>query len=423
LRNAGVPPGVILSFNRDSSSSSYTSTINIAASTAAQPGSYAITISGVTPVAQHTFTFVLIIKPMILSFVVESAPGNGGITTPSSGSYAVPTSSTFAIAEKPADGWVFQQWILNGVGAGNSSSILVRGTNDTVVIALFEPAARPHQEPPSSYQTTISALGVDAAQAYIDGVAYKLPVSFNWPLGSVHVVSAPPEIVVTRYGKAIFGGWTGTLGSPKSMVSFTVDGTTSLAANYVTRYPVQLHFVDQSGSSINPGNVTLASAKGLVLVPPSGRLWLANATYSLISANWKGSELIGTGGYPQLKISGPLDTVIKLPVYNIQVHVQDIFGNPLSGAKVSILLPDGKTTTETSGTDGVTQFLQIPQGPLELSTLYLGVTSRFSVDAAQAQTLSVTVALSYPVYALIGVVGGTIAIAFAKLRRRTALAF
>jgi hypothetical protein len=147
-------------------------------------------------------------------------------------------------------------------------------------------------------------------------------------------------------------------------------------------------------------------------------VWLANATYSLISANWKGSELIGVGNSPQFKIAGPLNATIKLPVYDMQVHVQDIFGNPLSDTTVSILLADGTTITETTGTDGIARFVQIPHGVFDLSTQYVGVTSHFSVDAAEAQTPTITVALSYPVYALFGVVAGTLAIALLKLKRR-----
>ncbi len=419
FHGAGVPEGVSLSFAADPFSSGLATTTNIEASPSAKPGSYAISISGVSPSAQRAFIFLLVVRPLNYGIVVESVPSIGGSTTPSSGTYTVPTNSTLSVAEKPADGWAFREWLLNGVGAGNASSILVRATSNTLVIALFEPADQPHQTQTTYYRITISALGVGTAQIDVDGRKYQLPASFSWPSGSAHVVSASREISLTNSGQATLVGWTGSLGSSKNIVSFTINGTTSLTANYLARYPVQLRFEDQAGGSIYPENVTLASARGLVLVPPSGLVWLANATYSLLSVNWRGAELIGTGNYPQVDVNGPVQTTIKLQIYNMQIHLQDIFGNPLSGAAVSLQLPDGTTMTDITGTDGVARFARVPQGTLSLSTQYLGVSTQFSVDAAEAQSPSITVALSYPVYALIGVFAGTIAIVFLKLRRRT----
>jgi len=184
----------------------------------------------------------------------------------------------------------------------------------------------------------------------------------------------------------------------------------TLTAGYLQRFLAQIRFVDTSGGVVHPENVTISGPTGTVAVPASGEVWLPAAKdYSLISVIWDGSQMIGTPPYTQFSVAAPGAVNVTIPVYDETLLVEDIFGNPITGAQITFTLPDGTTRAATTGANGSGSFYQLPKGTLQLSVDYLGVSSSFTVDPSLQPTSSVTIALSYPVFALFGLVAGTAA--------------
>jgi hypothetical protein len=67
---------------------------------------------------------------------------------------------------------------------------------------------------------------------------------------------------------------------------------------------------------------------------------------------------------------------------------------------------------------GVVSFAEVPAVPLQVNSQYLGVSNGFSVDPSQSPSLTVTIALSYPIYGLVALAAGTIAVGMFIARHR-----
>ncbi len=368
---------------------------------------------------QHSVTILLTVQPENYNLMIVATPSEGGTTTPAPGNRSVSSGSSVTIYEKPSNGWTFDHWVVNGVIGANTSAIDFTVSSSETIVAVFSPVVQ-SQTSPTVYPVTIGSSGASSPGVIVDGIAYQTPVTFLWTSGSTHNVTAKSLIPITGTSEATFQSWSGTINSTKGMLAVVVGGPMTLTESYLTRYSVKITLDDHLGAIVQAEGVELVGQIGQITAPVSGQLWLPNGTYHLISADWKGVNLIQTGAYPVLMVAGATTTIVSVPVYDVTVHVQDIFGNPLAGAQVSMSFPDGSVITNTTGVAGMIEFSQVPSGGVQLSIEYLGVSNSFALDASQNSSPSVTVALSYPVFALVGLGAGTIAIAALRARHRRA---
>ena len=244
---------------------------------------------------------------------------------------------------------------------------------------------------------------------------------FDWAAGSTHNITAVSTVPVAAGGEGAFRAWAGSISSSKDQLLLTTQEPLALTANYVVNYATLLRFVDQSGQSVGPSDIILTGATSQVAVPSSGLVWISNGSYYVTSAEWKGSQMVHMGDYPQFSVGGSTTQSFKLPIYNVDMVVRDLFGDPLSGATVTVLLPDGSSVTGTTNSTGHVSFSQLPEASLELTARYLGVSSALSLDPSRNPSPSLTVAFSYPVCALVGFAAGTTVLAafVIRLRRRS----
>ncbi len=327
-----------------------------------------------------------------------------------------PPGATVEGSALPSDRTEGNSIRLTSLIAVNSSRAGTGGIDSSILVspALPEPL---DQAGGPTILVSLTAPGA-SSEVEVDGSSVMLPVTLSFAYGSIHNLSAPAQIDVTNDTMMTFSRWSGGADSSSATISLTATQNMSLSAVYTERYLIQVEFTDASQGALVPSNVTLAGPTGVVSVPSSGRVWLqAGGDYSLIGADWRGTQLISQGPFAQINADSPGTVELALPVYDLAVNVQDIFGEPLQGAVVSTTLPDGTVMTRVTGGNGFVSLAQLPGGSLSASVEYLGVGSSVQVDPSQQRAVSATVALSYPTYVLVGIAAGTLCIALVSRRR------
>jgi hypothetical protein len=103
----------------------------------------------------------------------------------------------------------------------------------------------------------------------------------------------------------------------------------------------------------------------------------------------------------------------------LSLDVTDPFGQPVSGASVSLLLANGTRIERNTGSDGKVSIPLIPAGTFNGTITNLGVSSQVHGDASTQAVSEGKVAMSI---LLLGIVGGIVVIAvagvFLGVRRR-----
>jgi len=299
-------------------------------------------------------------------------------------------------------GWSVDDGPLTPVGPSSSFNVAIPNMSASHVLKVAisvssdegcESDSCRSAAPSTVYLNTNEPSGVTIT---IDGVPYPAFVSFSWPTGSVHTLSAPPTIEGSA-SRAAFSSWTGTIHSGDPVISFTVNGTTNLSLDYRIQYKVRLSFEDAVGNGISPLEVTLHGGNSTVTLPENSTAWLSYGTkYVLSSAIWQGTEVAESGAADTFLVDSPSINVLPLMVYPQSIKVEDPYSIPLAGVNVHISTVGGVVLSAVTDANGVAT-LDVPLGLYYASADFLGISSTVWQGSVGSHSLTLTVDLSYPV--------------------------
>jgi hypothetical protein len=306
----------------------------------------------------------------------------------------------------------------------STSTNLPRSGNGTFAVSLV--MDKPH---------TINIASIPQFSLEVSGgsgVAFSLPS----PIGEIFYDNGTSVSVSTTRTWNIQGG------SRQILVSYTLDGSTTnvtgaelggystppifmgqhhvLTFNHVTQYLVSFSFTDNTGTrTITPSVVEVeVSGVGVPMVNGS-KAWIASGgSFAITKEIWENADVRPTN--PQTYIvSSPSNATIRSRVFDLTLRVADLFGQPVSGARVSLLLANGSRVERTTESDGKVSIPLIPIGTFNGTITNLGVSSQVHGDASTATVSDVKAALSIPV---LGIVAGVLVLAvagvFLGIRRR-----
>jgi plastocyanin len=252
---------------------------------------------------------------------------------------------------------------------------------------------------------------------WVDGVYYGKPVTFAWPQGSIHNVTAMEG---ERRGsvKSYFSGWSGESKSRTPTIMLTVNESGYLSADYSKEYLISLTFTDASGSPLVPQSVAVTGPSGARNLGANLTLWAEPAAlYRITSATWMDWN-VAMGNHSTFSISQPGSLTFPLAVYTQTIRVADAYNLPLQGATINVTTINGANIFLVTDAQGTAQF-KVPIGLFRATVDYLGVNDQIVAASGGDHSYSVSFMLSYPLIATIGTVTAVSgAFVFLMLRKR-----
>ncbi|MDA4126130.1 MAG: hypothetical protein OK452_02855 [Thaumarchaeota archaeon] len=403
LSAPNLAPGFTVSFSPTQSISSFSSTMQVQVSSAVSTGTYFVIVSltsgGIS--AAVTYTLYVSAAPMQYYLLLESLPSSGGTTIPAPGRYLSAPNSSFSATASPMAGYTLDHWTLDGQSVGSSTVITATiRHNNSALAAIFRPLSAGSLA--LAEVTFWSLEGSHTIQ--VDGSSYTLPTVFSWPVGSNHSITATSS--TSDQTRWVFQRWSGSIKSSSPQATLKVSSSMDVIAEYQTQVLLQLRFTDSAGAPIRPDSASLYGPSGSVDVPASGQVWIVEgARYTLQSVFYMGID-VGPGGQSSvIPSTTPTTRTIPLLVYDVTTKITDMFGMPLQGALVSITTANGQVLASRSDSAGLASFTHVPLGTYTAHVSYMGLTYDVAQSSAGSNTLAVAVALSYPMLALVALLG------------------
>lgn len=165
-------------------------------------------------------------------------------------------------------------------------------------------------------------------------------------------------------------------------------------------------FKDSHGVPLytNPSSFKLACPNGTTTLSlPVSSYYLQNGTFQWTSIVWQGIDVMPS---PALTFDSIHDSpTINCRVYPLTVYVRDYLALAVSGADVSLYLPDGTLLTYgKSGAGGEIAFSQLPASDYKVETAFLGFRTSAALSLASDKTVEMKLFLSIPTAAIITLV-------------------
>jgi hypothetical protein len=219
--------------------------------------------------------------------------------------------------------------------------------------------------------------------------------------------------VTTPEEKSTFLGWAGGINSSDINQTITVRGTMTLTLEYRNLCLVNLGFTDSESRPVSPQSVRIGDG-GQTLSLGSSPIWLYSGDYQVAQAKWMGVALENSN--ITFTVTRPGTIPIMLPISDEHVVVRDVYGFPVQGAQVRLVV-DNITQERVTNGSGVATFTQLPNGAVRGEIQYLGFSQYFSEEGS-SHTVYSTAPLSYPLLATIGVLATLATLAIVRSVRR-----
>lgn len=147
--------------------------------------------------------------------------------------------------------------------------------------------------------------------------------------------------------------------------------------------------------NVPPGvTVTLEPDKGLA---PFNSVLTIDAGLNAISGNYRIAINANTSG-GNITVNYVLHVEPFSPAFcNVNIHVQDIYGMPIAGANVTLVLADDSTRTAVTNESGIASFRPLPVEAYSSIVSYMGLQASSSGNTLSSPSIYVTLVLSYPV--------------------------
>jgi hypothetical protein len=415
-----VTPGAATTTSSTSSSTS-TSTLTTGSSTSTSSSSTFLSSSSSSSSSSSTSTVSARAGVYTLTLAV---PSGGGTTQPAPSTYSFAANQVVTLNALPQSGWRFDYWIVNGASWGNGASLGLVMVGDTRVQAWF--SLSPQAVLAASSKTASVSIRGDAAvptQVTVDGTAYPLPasssISFAWPTGSTHELSAGNATTAGSQTELFFSGWTGSVNSTQPAITITALGDMKLIAGYQVKDLVSISYKTSGGLPVLPSNVVLRGPDGFpVSGTGSSLFWLIQgARYTLVSAEVMGVNVSPLPQWgPGFVVTQPGSLTIPLSIYPVQLKFVDLFNQPIQGASAVLTTEGGQSFKAVTGADGMAYFNAVPFGWYNVTYSYLGLSGKLADTTIGPHVQTMTMALSYPLFTV--VVASVVAIALSWLRNK-----
>jgi len=198
-------------------------------------------------------------------------------------------------------------------------------------------------------------------------------------------------------------------------------------------YPISFEdaFQNFKGEEINepPSSFTLLFPNGTLSreLSPSAVYYIQNGATMWRSITWQDTEVTPAGVSFDAAQGNP---AVNCQIYDFSVKVSDAVGFPVSGAYVSVELPNGRTRAVQTGLDGVALIHMAPIGEFTAQVSFLTQKVTVEGDVAEAALVPVDVevflglsslALFLAVFALVGVVCAFVVLRFLRQKHKTAV--
>lgn len=420
LTASGLPPGVSVSFSPPAGTVGFVSDMVLSTSPSAPGGTYTLVVTGTSGPITSSATFQLVIYPGPPAvYQVSLGSATGGTTSPGSGTYSYAVGQTETVTALPTPGWSLEEWLVNGMNAGNGTLLTFNVDQNMQISPVFADTVTPSTQAAS---VAFLSSNANASSVSIDGTQYSLPVSLSLKAGSSHTISAVDVIPLSGSSNLVFEDWHGGVNATSPTVSFTAEPGMTLVAQYQASYLARFAFVDPAGNPVTPLNATLLGPSGFVTVSESNpSAWLdAGDRYSLVGAEIGGTSVPAVlQNLGVVTASRPGTFTIPLSLYPVTIGVVDVFKQPLSGSTVTLTTEGGQVYTQVTGADGVATFKDVPMGWYQATYAYMGVSGTLGSQSTGPQASTVTLVLSYPLVALAAVFIAGFAVTIVRLRRRS----
>ena len=254
---------------------------------------------------------------------------------------------------------------------------------------------------------------------WVDGKYYPEPVTFSWPAGSVHNVTAVAG-AASSLVRTSFNGWTGMAASRSTTLMLTVNESGSLTAQYLKQYLVALSFTDMAGDTVVPQSVVIAGPSGRQTIGANMTAWVSpNVSYTVSSAQWMDWNVVMSND-STFSIAQPASLSFKVDVYPQTIRVTDAYGMPLQGAVIDVSTLNGKTLSLATNANGVATF-RVPMGLFSATVNYFGVNNQITSASEGSHDFTVSFLLSYPLIAtMAAMLAGAFTFIYFKRRKRPA---
>ena len=293
-------------------------------------------------------------------------------------------------------------------GSEFTASFMVDSPQSLVVVLSSPSSQCSSQSCAPTFSVTVQSSSAIPASFWVDGSYYSEPVTFSWAAGSVHNITAAAG-GEKSFVRTEFSGWTGLADSPSNTVLLTVNGSGSLTAEYLKQELVTLRFSDTAGDPIIPQSVILESQSGKESLGANLTAWVTpGTTYTLNSVTWMDWNVVMSND-STFNVAQPATLGFVLGVYPQTIKAEDVYGQPLQGATVTVTTLNGRTINVTTDGDGVAAF-RVPVGLFSATVSYLGVSNQIISASEGSHTFAMSFVLSYPLVATVGAMLGGAAI-------------
>jgi len=268
----------------------------------------------------------------------------------------------------------------------------------------------------ASFDVTVQSGSNLPGGTWVDGKYYPQPVTFSWPAGSVHNITATAGAQQPQV-RTSFTGWAGVAATDSPTLMLTVNESGRLTAQYLKLYLVTLHFTDTAGVAISPQSVILAGPSGKETIGSNMSAWvLPKVSYTLSSVSWMDWNVVMSND-STFSIQQPASLDFTLGVYTQTIKATDAYGLPLQGATVNVATLNGKTLSLATDSNGLATF-RVPVGLFSATVSYMGVSDQVTSTSQGGHSYTVSFLLSYPLVATIAaMVAGAATFIFLKRRK------
>ncbi|MDA4123981.1 MAG: hypothetical protein OK438_00830 [Thaumarchaeota archaeon] len=371
-------------------------------------------------VAQYQLSLDYGAETSMLSVTSPSIPGDG---------YWYDSGTTVSFAgEVGVVGFQVTGWALDGSGTNSVSSAT---TFSSTPFAMTKPRSltivlTPASGPSCGLSSCTSAPVFDmtvktdknvAGGVWVDGTSFPQTVTFSWPAGSIHNITAIQSDIDSSV-REYFSHWSGDSTSRSPTITLIVNKTGYLAPEYHSQYLVSLAFTDAGGSPLTPQAVTLDGPAGVQKLGPNLSMWaIEGDNYKLTSVSWSGSNVVMDNA-SVFSVNFPQTIAFPLAVYPQVVRATDVYGLRLQGAMVNVTTSTGVGFSMKTDAQGIVRF-RVPFGIYAATVSYLGVTEQIVPNSLGSHTFTVSFLLSYPLFATVGAATAIACVfVFVRLRRR-----
>jgi M6 family metalloprotease-like protein len=273
--------------------------------------------------------------------------------------------------------------------------------------------------------TTLNAVWKTQYYLNIDTEGLAIASGAGWyDSGSNTTYSLSPPSP-TNGSWYVFQGWGGDCTNSKQTGTIKVTRPMKLTAQWLILDWMTMTFVDATEEKITPAHPLfghLLSANGAIVqlnqTSVSG-LWLVNGTYLVSDVTILGMQVSVNG---QSFVTTPNGTAtIHLALSNLDFEVHDMLTSlPVSGAVITLTLPDGSTESNITGPDGEVIFQQLPMSTYsyQINGNWLLQLTGNATLGSEGTTLSIRPIYIPSLVVLVILVFVTAVVSFVLLKRR-----